>query len=179
MTNTYAATEKQVSYLESLLRDRDVDSEDADTMRTAINAGIDTKLASQFIGVCLKSPFKARNPNPGQFGNKHANAITEDGMYMIANGTIYKVQFNKAQGDGRRMYAKQLFVDNLGDGTYKVRFEYVKGIVYSLTPADKMSLEQAKEFGALYGTCCNCGRTLTNEESIELGIGPICRAKFA
>ena len=29
--------------------------------------------------------------------------------------------------------------------------------------------------GKVTGTCCCCGRTLTNPLSIELGIGPICR----
>jgi len=29
--------------------------------------------------------------------------------------------------------------------------------------------------GKITGTCCCCGRTLTNALSIELGIGPICR----
>ena len=29
--------------------------------------------------------------------------------------------------------------------------------------------------GKVTGTCCCCGRTLTNKLSIELGIGPICR----
>jgi hypothetical protein len=47
-------------------------------------------------------------------------------------------------------------------------------MVYKLTSADRMTLEDAKEFGALYGTCCVCGRLLTNEVSIEAGIGPVC-----
>ena len=33
-------------------------------------------------------------------------------------------------------------------------------------------------YGRLTGTCGNCGRLLENEESIEAGIGPICRAKW-
>jgi Family of unknown function (DUF6011) len=33
------------------------------------------------------------------------------------------------------------------------------------------------EFGKRFGTCCMCGRDLTNAESVELGIGPICRAR--
>ncbi|QDH83561.1 hypothetical protein [Achromobacter phage Motura] len=32
----------------------------------------------------------------------------------------------------------------------------------------------AKAFGQRTGICCICSRTLTNGESIELGIGPIC-----
>lgn len=175
MATEYAATDRQVSYIESLILARDVDANDESMMRDCINKGITAKVASSMIQDLLSRPFRAR----AQFGAAHENGIKEDGMYQMPNGAIYKVQYNKAQGDGRRLYAKLLVLVNNEDGTYKVHFDYVKGVVYQLTPAMKMTLEQAKEFGALYGTCCNCGRTLTNEESIELGIGPICRAKFA
>jgi hypothetical protein len=33
-------------------------------------------------------------------------------------------------------------------------------------------------YGRLTGTCGVCSRTLTNPESIELGIGPVCRSRF-
>lgn len=38
--------------------------------------------------------------------------------------------------------------------------------------------ETAMSNGKVTGTCCCCGRTLTNELSIELGIGPICRGSW-
>jgi len=171
MPNTYAATEKQVSYLESLLRNREVDEDAANMMKDAIAKGIDWKLASAFIQQLVVCPFRQRMPA--------SSPITEDGMYRMPNGAIYKVQFNKAQGDGRRMYAKLLVMerDEYND-TWKAHFEYEKGVVYKLTPEMRMTIEQAKEFGALYGTCCVCGRTLTNEVSIEAGIGPICAGRL-
>jgi len=128
--------------------------------------------------------------------------VTEDGMYRNPQtGEIFKVQFNKAQGDGRRLYAKRLVLE-LGDnaGATKVvtsipmteelepgeealqvwgaTFEYASGAMRWLDGAWKMSLEEAKKFGALYGTCCVCGRTLTDEKSIAAGIGPVCAEKF-
>lgn len=33
-------------------------------------------------------------------------------------------------------------------------------------------------FGKLTGCCCICGRMLTNEVSVERGIGPICAEKY-
>jgi hypothetical protein len=39
-------------------------------------------------------------------------------------------------------------------------------------------LAAAKRFGKLAGRCCSCGRDLTNDGSIEEGIGPICATKF-
>jgi len=99
--------------------------------------------------------------------------IEEDGMYKMGN-TIYKVQWNQTH---TALYAKELKVQGEGHDA-EVWFDYAPGAVRNLRPHHKMSLEEAKEFGALYGTCCVCGRTLTNEESIEAGIGPICGSKF-
>lgn len=39
-------------------------------------------------------------------------------------------------------------------------------------------LAAAVSFGRMSGTCSCCGRRLDNKESVELGIGPICRSKF-
>ena len=73
----------------------------------------------------------------------------------------------------------------VGDRIFKVQVAvhgsgnlYAKGAMRFLSADTKMTLEEAKQFGALYGTCCVCGRTLTNEDSIEAGIGPVCAKGF-
>lgn len=117
--------------------------------------------------------------------------VTEDGMYRTADGAIFKVQ--KAVHGSGRLYVKQLAV-TLDSGERVMRFMlgkfdakqdhasvsfvYAPGAINRLSAEDKMTLEEAKKFGALYGTCCRCGRTLTDEESIAAGIGPICAGKF-
>lgn len=111
-----------------------------------------------------------------------ADEVTE-GMYR-KGGEIFKVQ-RAVHGSGQ-LYAKRLVVDAEAeldeDGKIvepaAVHFEYASGAIRGLTADDKMTLTEAKEFGALYGTCCVCGRTLTNETSIDEGIGPICKNKF-
>lgn len=94
---------------------------------------------------------------------KPSNRITEDGMYR-KDGIIYRVQ--RARGSGN-LYGKRLDQETMS-------FEYIPGILSEITPADRMTLEEAKEFGALYGVCCVCATVLTNEVSIAEGIGPIC-----
>lgn len=112
---------------------------------------------------------------------KRVAEVTE-GMYRTSDGRIYKVQ--KAVHGSGNLYAKELVRDvahgnvfgNVDQGRWK--FEYVKGAIRRLRKEDKLTLEQAKEFGALYGTCCVCGRTLTDETSIAEGIGPICAGRM-
>lgn len=102
--------------------------------------------------------------------------VTEAGMYRTPDGTIYKVQL-AVHGSGR-LYAKRLELDQDEANGTRGSFEYAPGAIRELTADMRMSLEQAKEFGHIYGVCCKCGRTLTNEESIAAGIGPICAGKW-
>lgn len=97
--------------------------------------------------------------------------VTEDGFYTGPDGVaIYKVVTSQQSG---RLYAKMLRVNGDNTGTW----EYAPGVVRALNALDKLTEERAREFGKLYGVCCICGRTLTNEESIAAGIGPICSGK--
>ena len=120
-------------------------------------------VASKLIDALFALPRLAVTTPPSQL---------EAGMYL-KDGAIYKVQ-RAVHGSGN-MYAKLLVNHGVG---VKATFEYAQGAVRKLTAADRMSLEQAKEFGAIYGVCCVCGATLTDEVSIEAGIGPVCAKRF-
>lgn len=98
--------------------------------------------------------------------------ITEDGMYQTPDGTIWKVQ-RAVHGSGL-LYAKRLDVEPGRTGT----FTYEPGAIRRLRPEHRMTLEDAKAFGKLYGVCCQCGRTLTDEQSIADGIGPVCAGRL-
>lgn len=102
-----------------------------------------------------------------------ARAEVTEGMWIIGkigsdDARIYKVQL-AVHGSGR-LYAKELIAGS---------FEFAPGAMRELaTSGRKMTLAEAKQYGALYGTCCVCGRTLTNEASIAAGIGPVCAQRF-
>ena len=138
-------------------------------------AGLSKADASEMITLLMK----ARDTAPEVRTETPAAQVTE-GMYRTPDGEIYKVQV-AVHGSGR-LYAKRLQeLDEpreLKKGTRTHDFVYEAGALQKLTPEMKMTLEQAKEWGALYGTCCRCGLTLTDEKSIEAGIGPVCGDKF-
>lgn len=107
--------------------------------------------------------------------------VTEEGMYRDASGTIFKVV--KAVHGSGKLYAKELRIDQTTTAQDRVsnaggHFVYKPGAIRALSTNDKMSLEDAKAFGKLYGFCCRCGAILTDENSIEAGIGPICASKW-
>lgn len=124
------------------------------TMHPENVAEYEAALAEEAVEETLALPVKAA----------HAK-VEGQGMFRH-NGKVYKVQ--KAVHGSGNLYAKILL-----DG----KFEYAKGMLPKLDESERMTLEEAKEYGKLTGSCCNCGRTLTDEDSIEAGIGPICAGK--
>lgn len=159
------ATDNQRNYAHRLLRERqpygvveDVElSNSLEAAHEYVN-GMDFEQISEFIGEMKSRPMRAQE-------ERTLRVLVGEGMYNV-DGEIFKVQ-RAVHGSGH-LYAKRLV---------EGRFEYAPGALTALTPDDKMSLEQAKEFGKLYGFCCVCSRTLTDEGSIAAGIGPICAGK--
>src|SRR6185312_17281816 len=99
--------------------------------------------------------------------------VSEAGMYERPDtAQIVKVQRSPSSG---HLYAK-LFRAPSEPGERAV-FTYWPGALQHLHAEDRLTAEKAAEYGALYGTCIVCGRTLTRESSIEAGIGPICAGK--
>lgn len=156
-TNHIPPTEKQVEFIKKILTEREVPQRMLDVKVE----NLDRKAASRYIDDLLGLPKKPVAQERRGFKDSGESGVTE-GMYLV-DGIVYKVQI-AVHGSGR-LYAKVLRGNS---------FHYAPGMVYRLKPEQKMTLAQAKEFGSLYGTCCVCGRTLTDEVSIANGIGPIC-----
>lgn len=156
-TATRKASAKQIAFIASLRADRGLD---------VLPFAGDSIQASREIDRLKALPRSTAPLNP-------AESVTE-GMYE-RNGEIFKVQ-RAVHGSGN-LYAKKLTQgrDAFDD---EWTFEYAPGAIRRLRARDKMTIERAKEFGALYGVCCVCAATLTNEESIAAGIGPVCSARF-
>jgi hypothetical protein len=159
-------TQPMKDYIEKLLKMKQWDQ--AEVLKIAPSRDMTYKQAGELIDYLKLCPWK---PKAGAGAGNKSNPVTEAGMYKQGD-RIFKVQ--KAVHGSGNLYAKELV--QLVPGEFI--FEYAKGMINRLSPADKMTLDEAKAFGALYGTCCVCGRTLTDENSIEAGIGPVCAAKF-
>lgn len=113
----------------------------------------------------------------GPVAPRLAAAEVTDGMYLVA-GDVVKVQI--AHHGSGNLYAKVLIPPTeteRADGG-RARFHYVPGLIRKVRAEDRMSLEQAVEYGRLYGCCIRCGAILTDEDSIEAAMGPICRGKI-
>lgn len=169
------ATEPQIKFLKNLLSEREGADEAKKVLAeiaewTEDNGCLITKrAASGFIDRLIKTP-KVVAPRPV----RTAPVVeVSEGVYFKDLGdtqAIVKVQ-RAVHGSGN-LYAKQL---NLTTG----QFEYVAGLIRKLEGFELLTYAKALEFGQLYGRCMVCGRTLTNESSIEAGIGPVCGSRLA
>lgn len=86
----------------------------------------------------------------------------DEGMYRVGDD-IFKVYRTR---ETNRLVTKTLTEDG---------FEYtgMKPLSF-ITAEHRMTLDEAKAYGKVTGTCCVCSRKLTNEKSIAEGIGPVC-----
>lgn len=101
---------------------------------------------------------------------KPVRIVLEDGFYML-EGEVYKVKHNQ---EGTRQYASKLS-GAIGEAG---RFHMAQGAIRRIRPEHRMTVEQASAFGNVYAYCACCGRKLTNDDSIALGIGPDCFKKY-
>ncbi len=109
-----------------------------------------------------------------------AVAVT-DGMYRHPeDGTIWKVQV--AHHGSGQLYAKQLIELEepkiVRGKEARYGFVYVPGAIKRLRAEWKMTLADAAKWGKLYGCCVRCGAVLTDEESRDAGVGPVCAGKM-
>ncbi|MFH8483013.1 DUF6011 domain-containing protein [Streptomyces sp. NPDC018055] len=110
-------------------------------------------------GTCPEKEAPAPAPEP--------DPVTQEGMYRRADGEMFRVKTS----DAGRLYAEHFHLP--ADGR-RARLEYEKGAIFTLRAADRMTVDQAAEFGRKIGACIVCGRRLIKPKSIAAGIGPVC-----
>lgn len=149
------ATERQVAFARKLIAERQApEGMDASLIHPELLSKRD---ASTFIDVLLSWPKRPAT----------APEDVEEGFYVVGTH-VAKVQ-RAIHGSGH-LYAKRL--------TEEGWVFWPRALPIVAREGRRMTAEEAGEYGRLYGFCIACGATLTDEESIARGIGPICATKF-
>lgn len=166
-----APTEAQKHYIRKLVAER---PHLGATVRAACNelgfhdAKLTKRRASELIDRLRLVPKSAPTPEGAP-----ARQDPPEGFHF--DGTdVYKLQVSKSSG---ALYASVLDRDAATER--KGKWDYVgRKPLHKLSDDTLLTLERARELGAEWGICLRCGALLTNPESVERGIGPVCAEKF-
>jgi hypothetical protein len=147
------ATEAQTRFLSTLMAER------VHSFSDVRLADISKSQASAMIEELLASP--------------RLQTVTFEATvgFYVREGQVFRVQKSKNSGN---LYAKALVTEEFG----RAHWEYAPGVVKSLKDSQRLTLDSARDLGLAHGVCVICGRTLTNPESVDAGIGPICSGKL-
>lgn len=105
---------------------------------------------------------KANEVPPGRYALKSADGVWK--FYKVDKPT-----------EGR--WSGYIFVSILAsDEKHPVKSRQVRESILAKIAEDPQ--RAMLDYGQQIGSCGHCGRTLTNPESIERGIGPICAGKM-
>jgi hypothetical protein len=156
------ATQRQIDFINRLKVERDVPTEMLEDNRRLWREGkFDAAAASKFIDALITLPTVSN------LSRKNDHLM---GVHNV-DGRIIKVQRSRETG---RLYTKELRQELSGKWSFAIMPAGLK-----LVSGDtKISLDEAKKFGTRTGTCCICGRLLTDENSVAAGIGPICASRL-
>jgi outer membrane biosynthesis protein TonB len=171
LTTTAArpATDRQLAYIRSLLGEREVTPEAAESYAEFL-AQDDLTTAQASAAIDHLRPLPRRQ----------AGTPLEAGVYVV-DGAVVKLKLSQAG----RLYSLR-WVESSGerivDGEEQRAhgdWSYEPALIRRTRPEHRMTVEEAKNFAVRYGQCANCGRTLKAAESVERGIGPVCIKRFA
>lgn len=118
-------------------------------------------------GECLSAEAKAA---------LEADRVTEPGLYrrvMLDPVKTDVFRVRKARTSDR-LYGEK--VCPYPDGT--VAFAYNGKAMSFLRSSDKLTWQEARDFGCAYGACIACGRTLSDARSLVQGYGNTCAGHY-
>jgi hypothetical protein len=167
-----APSDKQVSFFKDLVARKQL----TDAQRTQLLSGLsvlDKQAISSTIQWLTALPWMPRLVQaPTQQKQAWGNGIPQ-GCYAITNPTG-NLEFYKVSRPTEGKWVGYVFLSQLsGENHVPVRDRQMKDRVYAEIQKDVLGA--LKRFGKEIGQCGHCRKQLTDQESREFGIGPVCR----
>lgn len=165
-----APTDKQVSFLLSLLAARNMDNGDPEHAEKSIR-----RLTRLQVSRLIDDTKNIEVPAVIKVG-KSVKVDVPSGRYALT-GTDGVVKFYKVDCPTEGRWAGRTFVNaQASDELYPIRNAAERSRILSAIAFDPKAAMML--YGTELGSCGHCGRTLTDEDSRARGIGPVCAAKL-
>lgn len=173
MTTSKPATAKQIDFLVSLSSTRTPHVTE-DAIRTWGSTATSAQASDKITMLKALAPLAVSTaPATAAAATAPAVEVPEGRYAVVQDGTL---KFFKVDRPTEGKWAGYTFVKvQASDEFYPVKGAG-KGAALALIAVDPKAA--MLRYGTELGSCGHCGRTLTNEESRALGIGPVCAAKM-
>jgi hypothetical protein len=182
MPTLIGPSEKQVDFILTLLKERDVNETTANKTREGLPA-MNKREASDLISLLLKLP---KRPSEYRVNIAHTHLSTiQKSKYAVPVDHIKHLDFDfEVHGDllflEVREYMGTLYMRRLtgslgGFTRHKLSVRDVIDLVKVISSNEYLYV---KTFGEHYSCCGSCGAELTDPISRTLQLGPECRKKF-
>ena len=180
-----AASEKQVSFIDSLLNERELDAIQVTSFRSMLPT-MTKKQASGMIDILLRQPKRVEKV-PGAKKSllqealskapksKYAVPVSELDISLEDTPLTGDLLFIEVKEYMNNLYMRRLTGSVGGYTRHKVPSQDSITIMNIIA---KDPYKYAKIFGQHYSCCGSCGAELTDPVSRDLQLGPECRKKF-
>lgn len=178
MAATERATEAQIGFIRSLFRERDTDSLTPQQVIWLENYELRRLNREQASRVITALQKLKKRPQEGTTATHGAGwPDVRAGRYAIEDPDDGVLKFYHVDRPTEGRWQGRIFLSvRASDEKHPIRDHAKKSrIMDKIAIAPKAAMLR---FGQEIGACGHCGRTLTNAESREIGIGPICRGKM-
>ena len=106
-----------------------------------------------------------------------ADRVTEPGLYKYARDGVTEVY--RVRRTSKRLYGELVVPHPAADGVKAyAEFIYNGMAMVFLRASDKLTWQEARDFGAAYGSCVACGRTLWDPRSLVQMYGSTCAGHY-
>lgn len=179
MARSDPATDRQIEYAQTLLRDREVPQKLRDALERP-QAQLVTENYTRGAISSLIELLQGYRRTVTVTVDETAKTAVRVGVYA-KDGEIYVVKPNR---QGTRLYAKRL-VDAPSDRLHengdvgRYELEFAPGVVGTLREQHRMPAVDVAALAVRYGRCIMCGRGLKAASSVERMIGPVCWQKVS
>jgi hypothetical protein len=173
-------SEKQAKWIIDIATTRETPGP-AEAVLIRLQQGFAKSAGSQFITAYKDLPRKAAPAPITDFGTPAGTVVREThstvapGRYaLLRDGVVKFYRVTEGKAGGR--WAGRTFISaQASDDTFPIRNPQQRAEILAEIAKDPEAALCL--YGRELGVCGDCGRTLTDETSREIGRGPVCRAK--
>jgi len=159
-----APTEKQLSFAQSLITNKEGGTELLNKLLSSHNATSLDQLSKQVVSGII---------NTLKLAKEVPLSITEVGAYL-KDATIYSIRKSKES----TVFQVWSYNKDMNKYLREPNNNKEKELLKTLQPTDRLTLELAIRYSAQTGICVHCGRTLTLLKSVAGGMGAVCAKRY-